>query len=115
MHKFIFSKKENKDLWAANEKQKQKRTCSRRQIAHEEGLSVSEACGLIEALIEVLRTKPRQHHVIRSAGSLDHSAQEVHRSTITKSTNSNTSRDHQHISDTPRTYQRYVEHTLDMT
>ena len=52
MHKFIFSEKENKDLWAANEKQKQKRTHSRRQIAHEEGLSVSEACGLIEALIK---------------------------------------------------------------
>ena len=52
MHKFIFSEKENKDLWAANEKQKQKRTCSRRQIAHEEGLSVSEARGLIEASIE---------------------------------------------------------------
>ena len=52
MHKFIFSEKENKDLQAANEKQKQKRTRSRRQIAYEEGLSVSEAHGLIEASIE---------------------------------------------------------------
>ena len=52
MHKFIFSKKENKDLWAANEKQKQKRTHSRRQITHEEGLSVSKAHELIEASIK---------------------------------------------------------------
>ena len=52
MHKFIFSDKENKDLQAANEKQKQKRTRSRRQVPHEEGLSVSEARELTEAPIE---------------------------------------------------------------
>ena len=52
MHKFIFSEKENKDLQAANEKQKQKQTRSRRQIAHEEGLLVSEAHELIGASIE---------------------------------------------------------------
>lgn len=52
MHKFIFSEKENKYLQAANEKQKQKQTHSRRQITHEEGLSVSEAHELIEASTE---------------------------------------------------------------
>lgn len=44
--------KEVKDLRALNVKQKQKRTRSRRQIPHEEGLSVSEALELIEAPIE---------------------------------------------------------------
>jgi hypothetical protein len=38
---------ENKELRAANEKQKQKRTRSRRQIPAEEGLSVQEASTLI--------------------------------------------------------------------
>ena len=50
--KFIFSEKENKDLQAVNKKQKQKQTHSRRQIAHEEGLSVSKAHELIEASIK---------------------------------------------------------------
>ena len=44
--------KEVSDLHAANEKQKQKRTRSRRQISHEGGLSVSEAHEQTEAPIE---------------------------------------------------------------
>ncbi|OQE00361.1 hypothetical protein PENVUL_c053G04969, partial [Penicillium vulpinum] len=43
----ILLAKENKELRAANEKQKQKRTRSRRQIPTEEGLSVQEASALI--------------------------------------------------------------------
>ena len=43
----ILLAKENKELRAANEKQKQKRTRSRRQIPAEEGLSVQEASALI--------------------------------------------------------------------
>ena len=52
MHNVILLGKENKELRAANVKQKQKRTRSKRQIPHEEGLSVSEARELIEAPIE---------------------------------------------------------------
>ena len=44
--------KEVSDLRALNVKQKQKRTRSKRQIPREEGLSVSEACELIEAPIK---------------------------------------------------------------
>ena len=43
----ILLAKENKELRAANEKQKQKRARSRRQIPAEEGLSVQEASALI--------------------------------------------------------------------
>ena len=43
----ILLAKENKELCTANEKQKQKRTRSRRQIPAEEGLSVQEASALI--------------------------------------------------------------------
>jgi hypothetical protein len=43
----ILLAKENTDLRAANEKQKQKRARSRRQIPAEEGLSVQEASQLI--------------------------------------------------------------------
>ena len=74
MHKFIFSEKENKDLRAANEKQKQKRTRSRRQIALEEGLSVSEARELIEASIEAQTAPgiPQEGHtsLSRSVGAI---------------------------------------------
>ena len=44
--------KEVSDLHAANEKQKQKQTWSRRQIPHEGGLSVSEAHEQTEAPIQ---------------------------------------------------------------
>ncbi|ODM22580.1 hypothetical protein SI65_00169 [Aspergillus cristatus] len=47
MQSAAFLEKEVSDLQAANEKQKQKRTRSKRQIHSEEGLSVSEASALI--------------------------------------------------------------------
>ncbi|CRL26889.1 Helix-turn-helix, Psq [Penicillium camemberti] len=50
----ILFAKENKDLRAANEKQKQKRTRSRRQIPAEEGLSVQEASALITEPVEAI-------------------------------------------------------------
>jgi hypothetical protein len=50
----ILLAKENKELRAANEKQKQKRTRSRRQIPAEEGLSVQEASQLITEPVEVI-------------------------------------------------------------
>ncbi|OQE05281.1 hypothetical protein PENFLA_c249G03241, partial [Penicillium flavigenum] len=46
----ILLAEENKELRAANEKQKQKRTRSRKQIPAEEGLSVQEASQLITEL-----------------------------------------------------------------
>ena len=56
--------KEVSNLRTANEKQKQKRTRSKRQIPHEGGLSVSEASELIEApvgaLIAPAPPQPRQ-------------------------------------------------------
>jgi hypothetical protein len=51
MHNGILLAKENNELRAANEKKKQKRTRSKRQIPQEESLSVSEARELIEAPI----------------------------------------------------------------
>ncbi|KAJ5817376.1 hypothetical protein N7447_009609 [Penicillium robsamsonii] len=50
--------KEVSELRAANEKQKQKRTRSRRQIPAEEGLSVQEASQLITELVEVVKAPP---------------------------------------------------------
>jgi hypothetical protein len=47
MQSAAFLEKEVSDLRAANEKQKQKRTRSRRQIPSTEGLSVLEASALI--------------------------------------------------------------------
>ena len=54
----ILLAKENKDLRAANEKQKQKRTRSRRQIPTEEGLSVQEASQLITEPVESIEAPP---------------------------------------------------------
>ncbi|EKV14843.1 hypothetical protein PDIP_42360 [Penicillium digitatum Pd1] len=54
----ILLAKENKDLRAANEKQKQKRTRSRRQIPTEEGLSVLEASQLITEPVEAVEAPP---------------------------------------------------------
>ncbi|EKV16550.1 hypothetical protein PDIG_20230 [Penicillium digitatum PHI26] len=54
----ILLAKENKDLRAANEKQKQKRTRSRRQIPTEEGLSVQEASQLITEPVEAIEVPP---------------------------------------------------------
>ena len=53
MQSSAFLEKEVSDLRAENEK-KQKRTRSKRQIPHEEGLLVSEAHKLIEAPVEAL-------------------------------------------------------------
>lgn len=47
MHGGAILAKENHDLWAAHDRQKQKRTRSARQIYHEEGLSIQEARELI--------------------------------------------------------------------
>ena len=44
--------KENNDLRAANEKKRQKRTRSKRQIRHEGGLTVQEASQLIQQPIQ---------------------------------------------------------------
>lgn len=54
----ILLAKENKELRAANEKQKQKRTRSRRQILAEEGLSVQEASQLIAKPVEAIKAPP---------------------------------------------------------
>ncbi|EKV21943.1 hypothetical protein PDIP_01680 [Penicillium digitatum Pd1] len=54
----ILLAKGNKDLRAANEKQKQKRTRSRRQIPAEEGLSVQEASQLITEPVESIEAPP---------------------------------------------------------
>lgn len=48
MHNAALLAKENADLRAANEKKRQKRTRSNRQIPHEGGLTVEEASQLIE-------------------------------------------------------------------
>ena len=50
--------KEVSDLRASNEKQKQKRTRSRKQIPAEEGLSVQEASQLITELVEADKAPP---------------------------------------------------------
>ena len=54
----ILLAEENKELRAANEKQKQKRTRSRKQIPAEEGLSVQEASQLITELVEADEAPP---------------------------------------------------------
>jgi hypothetical protein len=54
----ILLAKENKELRATNEKQKQKRTRSRRQIPAEEGLSVQEASALIMQEQEATQAPP---------------------------------------------------------
>ena len=58
MQSAAFLEKEVSDLRAANEKQKQKRTRSRRQIPAEEGLSVQEASQLITELVEASEAPP---------------------------------------------------------
>ncbi|OQD83131.1 hypothetical protein PENANT_c018G01021 [Penicillium antarcticum] len=53
--------KEVSDLRAENKKKKRKRTRSTRQISREQGLSVSEALGLIQAEEPVIEAPiPRQ-------------------------------------------------------
>ena len=52
LHTAALLLKENADLHAANEKKRQKRTRSTRQIAHEGGLSVEEGLQLVQQLIE---------------------------------------------------------------
>ena len=54
----ILLAKENKELRAANEKQKQKRTRSRRQIPADTGLTVQEATQLITAPVEADEAPP---------------------------------------------------------
>ena len=54
----ILLAKENNELRAANEKQKQKRTKSQKHIPAEEGLSVQEASQLITALVEADEAPP---------------------------------------------------------
>ena len=54
----ILLAKENKELRAANEKQKQKRTSSRKQIPAKEGLSVQEASALITEPVEAVEPPP---------------------------------------------------------
>ena len=49
---------ENKELRAANEKQKQKRARSRKQILAEAGLSVQEASQLIAEPVEAIEAPP---------------------------------------------------------
>ena len=53
MQSAVILEKEVSDLHAENEKKKQKRKRSTRQIQHEEGLTVTEAQELCEAPIEV--------------------------------------------------------------
>ncbi|OQD85183.1 hypothetical protein PENSOL_c105G10945, partial [Penicillium solitum] len=54
----ILLAKENKELRAANEKQKQKRTRSRRQIPADTGLTVQEASTLITEPVEAIEAPP---------------------------------------------------------
>ena len=54
----ILQAQEIKELRAANEKQKQKRTRSRRQIPAEEGLSVQEVSTLITEPVEAVEAPP---------------------------------------------------------
>ena len=54
----ILLAKENKELRAANKKQKQKRTRSRRQIPTDAGLTVQEASQLITTPVEADRAPP---------------------------------------------------------
>lgn len=58
MHNAILLAKENKELRDENEKKKQKRTRSRRQIPAEEGLSVQEASALIMQQQEAIEAPP---------------------------------------------------------
>jgi hypothetical protein len=58
MQSAAFLEKEVGDLRAANEKQKQKRTRSRRRIPAEAGLSVQEASQLITEQVEVIEAPP---------------------------------------------------------
>lgn len=53
MHSAAILAKENQDLHAANERQKQNRTRSTQQIPHEGGLSIQEAHELIDVPIEM--------------------------------------------------------------
>jgi hypothetical protein len=73
MQSAAFLEKVVSDLRAANEKQKQKRTRSRRQIPAEEGLSVQEAYQSItepvEAIEPPLPSKPLPpHHLLGEEG-----------------------------------------------
>jgi hypothetical protein len=52
LHNTALLVKENDDLRAANEKKRQKRTRSTRQIAHEGGLSIEEGLQLVQQPIE---------------------------------------------------------------
>lgn len=52
MHNAALLAKENADLRAANEKKRQKRTRSKRQIAHEEGLTIEEGLQLVQQQIQ---------------------------------------------------------------
>ena len=52
MHSAALLAKENADLRAANEKKRQKRTRSTRQIAHEGGLSIEEGLQLAQQPIQ---------------------------------------------------------------
>jgi TPP-dependent indolepyruvate ferredoxin oxidoreductase alpha subunit len=58
MQSAAFLEKEVSDLRAANEKQKQKRTRSRRYIPAEGGLSVQEASALIMQQLEATEAPP---------------------------------------------------------
>ena len=58
MQSAAFLKKEVSNLRAANEKQKQKRTRSRKQIPSTEGLSVLEASTLIVQPEEAIKLPP---------------------------------------------------------
>ena len=55
-HENLILRKENHDLRAAHEKEKQKRRRSRKQISHEQGITREEAQALIEGQIEVSQT-----------------------------------------------------------
>ena len=54
--------KENADLRAVNEKKRQKRTRSTRQIAHEGGLSIEEGLQLVQQLIQLVEANKVVSH-----------------------------------------------------
>ena len=64
--------KEVSDLWAENEKKKQKHTRSRRQIPSTEGLSVLEASALIMQPEGAIEAPPPQVHTGRELPSQPH-------------------------------------------
>jgi hypothetical protein len=62
MHNAALLTKENHDLRVANEKKRQKRTRSTRQIAHKGGLSIEEGIQLVQQPIQLVEANKVVSH-----------------------------------------------------